>query len=158
MKDSPAACSRSTPPAAPFPPANLGEPLTALGWAPGSKLHAQPHPSSPKRARGAGPASAPLPAKGLPRPRPPSTATTATTASHLSSCVTEPCFLGKTTPNQHAGQRERDVQGETGADLSPWLHVPGTLRSPVGPPGQRTTKPWFRWLVEVQLIPAQSKP
>lgn len=43
--------SHSVPPTAPCPPADLGEPLTAPGQEPGSKLHAQPHPSSPKPAK-----------------------------------------------------------------------------------------------------------
>lgn len=37
-------------PCHPFPPADLGEPLTSPGWEPGSKLQAWPHPCSPKRA------------------------------------------------------------------------------------------------------------
>ena len=89
-----AACGRSTPPTAPFPPADLGEPLTTLGRVPGSKLHTQPHPSSPKWARGAGPASTPLPAKGLLWPRPPDMTTAVTAASYL-LCHKSLVFLGK---------------------------------------------------------------
>lgn len=65
-RDTPLAAQPRRSPRHPFPPADLGEPLTSPGWEPGSKLQALPHPCSLKRARGTSPASTALLAKGPP--------------------------------------------------------------------------------------------
>lgn len=66
-RDTPLAAQPRRSPRHPFPPADLGEPLTSPGWEPGSKLQARPHPCSLKWARGTSPASTALLAKGPPR-------------------------------------------------------------------------------------------
>lgn len=99
--------SRSTPPTAPFPPADLGEPLTAPGQEPGSKLHAWPHPSSPKPARGACSAHAPLLAKGPLCPRPPGSH--CCECKRATSCVTRALFSRENNPKPACWLRQEQT-------------------------------------------------
>lgn len=76
--------------AAPVPPADLGEPLTTPGWAPGSKLHVRPHPSSRNVPR--------CQSHRCTAPGQRSSAARTTTASYGSSCATRASFFWENNP------------------------------------------------------------